>query len=155
MDLSSLLSDCDDLSDVFEVVKKIVEDTLGQRRAGLMLGLSDLPLYVAGFYVIGSNIIVINENLYNRVLEENSNAINTWSFQVLLHEYLHSLGYRSESEVRRLVREIGGDLERWDAIEFHRNRYIPSRDVYQRRRLSDLRIKLIEGFDRSSTRYIT
>lgn len=161
-DLPSLLDECKDLPDVFEVVKKTVEDILGQRRAGLMLGLGDLPLWVAAFYVVGSNIIVLNENLYYRVLEESPDMINTWSFRVLLHEYLHSLGYQRESEVRRLVREISGSLlERGNlATETpeYRLHYFPHRSRYmdrRRRGLSDLKIKLVKGFDRSSTRYIT
>ena len=159
-DLHSRLDECKDLSDVFAVVKKAVEDILGQRRAGLMLGFSDLPMSVAAFYVVGSNIIVMNEKLYDKVLEESPDTINTWSFRILLHEYLHSLGYKREIEVRMLVREIGGSLlERGLVAEIpeYRLHYFPPRSRYmdrERRRLSNLEIKLVKGFDRSSTRYI-
>ncbi len=125
-----------------------------------MLGLGDLPLSVAAFYVIGSNIIVMNENLHDRVLEKSPDMINTWSFRVLLHEYLHSLGYQRESEVRSLVHEICGNLFEKEnlAIEIpkYRLHYFPrSRHIERRRRhLSDLKIKFVTGFDRSSTSYI-
>jgi len=160
-DLHSLLDECKDLSDVFAVVKKAVEDILGQRRAGLMLGFGDLPMSIAAFYVVGSNIIVMNENLYYKVLEESPDTINTWSFRILLHEYLHSLGYKREIEVRMLVREIGGRLlERSLVTEIpeYRLHYFPlhNRQINRRnRRLSDFKIKLVKGFDRSSTKYIT
>ena len=159
--LHSQLNACKDLPDVFEVVKKVVEEFLCQRRAGLMLGLGDLPLSVAAFYVVASNIIVMNENLYYKVLDEYPDRINTWSFRVLLHEYLHSLGYQYESEVRKLVHEISGSLlERVDlSLETrgYRLRYFPPSGRYRGQRsshLSDFKIKLVKGFDRSSTRYI-
>ena len=159
--LHSLLNECKDLPDVFEVVKKAVEEFLCQRRAGLMLGLGDLPMSIAAFYVVASNIIVMNENLYYKVLEEYPDRINTWSFRVLLHEYLHSLGYQYESEVRKLVREISASLlDRRDLsteiTEFKLNYFPPSgRYRYQRSsHLSDFKIRLVKGFDRSSTRYI-
>jgi len=159
-DLHSLLNECKDLLDVFVVVKKAVEDILGQRRAGLMLGLSDLPMSVEAFYMVGSNIIVMNENIYYKVLEESPDTINTWSFRILLHEYLHSLGYKSEIEVQILVREISGSLERSLVTEIpeYTLHYFPlhNRHINRRkRRLSDFKIKLVKGFDRSSTKYIT
>ncbi|MCK4952275.1 hypothetical protein KAS14_00605 [Candidatus Bathyarchaeota archaeon] len=159
--LHSQLNECKDLPDVFEVVKKTVEGFLCQRRAGLMLGLGDLPLSVAAFYVVASNIIVMNENLYYKVLEEYPDRVNTWSFRVLLHEYLHSLGYQYESEVRKLVHEISaGLLERIDLSTGsmgYRLHYFPPSGRYRDRRsihLSDFKIRLVKGFDRSSTRYI-
>ena len=126
-----------------------------------MLSLGDLPLAVAAFYVVGSNIIVINENLYSKVLEENPEMVNIWSFRVLLHEYLHILGYQREIEVQDLVREISESLlegENWnfDTSDYRRH-FFPQRRYLdrERRHLSELKIKLIEGFDRSSTNYIT
>ena len=126
-----------------------------------MLGLGDLPMSVAAFYVVASNIIVMNENLYYKVLEEHPDRINTWSFRVLLHEYLHSLGYQYESEVRKLVREISAGLldrrELATEIMGYELNSFPPRGRYRYRRsshLSDFKIKLVKGFDRSSTRYI-
>lgn len=159
--LHTQLNECKDLPAVFEVVKKTVEDFLCQRRAGLMLGLGDLPSSVAAFYVVASNIIGINENLYYKVLEEYPDRINTWSFRVLLHEYLHSLSYQYESEVRKLVHEISaGLLERIDlstGTMGYKLHYFPPNGHYRNRRnshLSDLKIRLVKGFDCSSTRYI-
>ena len=57
--------------DLFEVVKRIVEDKLGSHRAGLMLGLTDLGMgpngFIGAFFVMGSNAIVINRQPLNLV----------------------------------------------------------------------------------------
>jgi len=164
-DLSSLLEDSKGLPDVFEVVKKAVERTLGERRAGLMLGLADLPLPLGAFYVVGSNIIVMNQNLHNRIRVENPHMVNAFSFRILLHEYLHSLGYLNEVEVRRLVYEVSqsalGENHPATRISWRRIQYflphthfMPRRSRRGRRRLSDLEITVVKGFDRSSTGYI-
>jgi hypothetical protein len=164
-DLSSQLAYAKDLADVFEVVKKAAERTLGERRAGLMLGLADLPLSLGAFYVVGSNIIVMNRNLYNRILVEHPNMVNAFSFRILLHEYLHSMGYLNEREVRRLVSEVSHSALgahhpatriSWRRIQYYfpHTQYMPHRRWRGRRRLSDLEITVVKGFDRSSTVYI-
>jgi hypothetical protein len=78
---------CEDFSDVFELVKKSAERALGRRRAGLMLYLATLPKQVGAFHALGTNGIVMNRS-------------------ILLHEYLHALGYVQERDVRKLVYDI-------------------------------------------------
>ncbi len=59
-----------DIPEVFEVVKTVVEETLGARRAGLMLGLSELGsegAFVGAYYPIESNIIVVNKSPLERI----------------------------------------------------------------------------------------
>ncbi|MEM2129020.1 MAG: hypothetical protein QXZ70_00320 [Candidatus Bathyarchaeia archaeon] len=94
--------------DLFVIVKKAVKKVLGRTRSGLLLYLGDLPLNVGAYHQVGSNGIVLNR----RILEIVSRSIkteiemNSFVFSLLLHEYLHSLGYLDEVEVRRLVYNI-------------------------------------------------
>jgi len=98
------LDKCMDFACVFELVKRAVKDNLGLSRAGLMLGLTDLPNQVGGFHGVGGNLIVMNRRLLDIVVRsaQNRQQINGYVFYVLLHEYLHALGFLSESHVRGL-----------------------------------------------------
>lgn len=93
---------------VFELVKKAVQSSLGIRRAGLTLVLQEIPNYIGAYHIIGSNIIVLNRTLLKAVesLAQSKEELNSYIFTVLAHEYLHSLGYTDEAEVRKLVRKI-------------------------------------------------
>ncbi len=106
--LSEDLDRCENFGDIFELVKKAVKQTLGQERIGLMLYLGNLPLSVGAFHQVGSNGIVINRKLLNLVTASAKSVreLNVYIFSILLHEYLHSLGYLNEREVRKLVYEI-------------------------------------------------
>ncbi|MBS7644033.1 hypothetical protein KEJ26_05610 [Candidatus Bathyarchaeota archaeon] len=108
MDYREELDRCENFGDIFELVKKTVEETLGRRRAGLMLVLSEMPMKVGAFHVIGSNAIVANRRLFDKVVKSarSKREVNSFIYSILLHEYLHSLGYVDEKEVRELVYEI-------------------------------------------------
>jgi hypothetical protein len=94
--------------DIFEIVKKCVKQQLGIERAGLMLVLADLPMHLGAFHGVGTNQIVMNRLLLDRIVAAGHprSHINAFVYSILLHEYLHSLGVINESEVRRLVNEI-------------------------------------------------
>jgi hypothetical protein len=102
------LDKCEDFSEVFELVKKAVKDVLGRWRVGLMLVLADLPLQVGAYHGLGSNSIVINRKFLEAAKNSSKSKrkINSWIFLVLLHEYLHSLGYVDEFEVKELTIKI-------------------------------------------------
>lgn len=77
-------------------------------RAGLTLVLGDIPNSVGAYHEMGSNAIVMNRNLL-RIVEKLSKTRlkrNSYVFMILLHEYLHSLGYTNDGQVRTLSREI-------------------------------------------------
>jgi hypothetical protein len=97
---------------IFRIVKKAVKEALGQERAGLMLVLADLPPNIGAFHSFGSNSIVMNrlalEAMGAGAKEEVE--VKSYVFVVLLHEYLHSLGYLDEAQTRRLVYEISKEL---------------------------------------------
>lgn len=73
-----------------------------------MLVLADLPLHLGAFHGVGTNSIVMNRTLLDRIVKAGHSRIqvNSFVYSILLHEYLHSLGVIEESEVRRLVRDI-------------------------------------------------
>jgi hypothetical protein len=71
-----------------------------------MLYLGNLPIRVGAFHPMGTNDIVLNRRLLGSVnsLKQKSNI-----FAILVHEYLHSLGYTDERMVRRLTYKICQD----------------------------------------------
>lgn len=102
------LSSADGFDEIFEMVKSATERRLGMHRAGLTLVLGDIPNNVGAYHEMGSNAIVMNRNLL-RIVEKISKSrarSNSYVFMILLHEYLHSLGYTSDRQVRALGKEI-------------------------------------------------
>ena len=103
------LESCNGFGDVFEVVKRAVQKSLGMRRAGLTLVLGDIPTHIGAYHVMGSNTIVLNRTLYEAVssLASGRTELNAYLFAILTHEYLHSLGITEEMMVRQLVQKVG------------------------------------------------
>ena len=99
-----------DFADIFEVVKEAVEKVLHKSRAGLMLGLSNLGgsagYLIGAYYPMDSNLIVLNTFPLRRLIESDPALLKPYLFQVLMHEYLHSLEFYDESVVRKLTAEI-------------------------------------------------
>ena len=166
-DLTEQLDNSENFGDVFEIVKKSVKEQLGKERAGLMLVLADLPMHLGAFHGVGTNSIVMNRVLLDRIVKGGNSRIqvNSFVYSILLHEYLHSLGLTEETEVRSLVHDIssktfGNDhpaskiaaagpwsmLPRsWSAEQ------ADSIDIFQSRR----EMELVKDFDRSHSRYIS
>ena len=97
---------------IFEMVKAATERSRRLHRAGLTLVLGDIPNEVGAYHEMGSNAIVMNRNLL-RIVEKVSRSKsrrNSYVFMILLHEYLHSLGYTSDRQVRQLGRRIAGEF---------------------------------------------
>lgn len=109
--MAERLDICENFSDVFELVKKSAERSLGRRRAGLMLYLARLPKHIGAFHTMGTNGIVMNRNTLDMVTHgaRSLREINSYVYSILLHEYLHALGYVQERDVRRLVYEVSLD----------------------------------------------
>lgn len=105
------LDKCENFVDVFELVKKTAERSLGQRRAGLMLYLARLPKHIGAFHTMGTNGIVMNRNTLDLITHgaRSLREINSYVYSILLHEYLHSLGYVQEEDVRKLVYDVTVD----------------------------------------------
>ena len=95
-------------NEVYEIVKDTVKHTLGKHRGGMLLFLDDLPLQVGAYHQVGTNNIIMNHALLNIVeaAVESRPVVNAFIYSILLHEYLHALGYLSEDEVRPVVYEV-------------------------------------------------
>jgi hypothetical protein len=93
--------------DVFAVVRESVRRVLGRERVGLGLGLSDLPAQVGAYWQVTGNIIVLNERLI-RVLDATESPAQraAYLYVVILHEYLHSLGFLDERTDRQVVSHV-------------------------------------------------
>ena len=90
--------------DIFALVKKAVKRSLGEHRVGLMLYLGNLPFKVGAFHPLGTNDIVLNRRLINAVKSKLGEKV--YLFSILLHEYLHTLGYVDERQVRGLTYKV-------------------------------------------------
>jgi len=164
--LETELDTCNTLTEIFELVKPTVKRFLNRQRSGLMLGLTALGMkrgyFLGAFHPIGSNIIVVNRTPLDMAMESTDKKVfNAYCFHLLLHEYLHSLGYVEEDEVRDLTREVCklalGDKHpatmmatKGIAHYFPKVKYFRPGSRVPRR----LPIELIKDFDRSSARYI-
>jgi len=147
-------------------VKQSVKKFLNRHRRGLMLGLADLGMkrgyFVGAFHLVGSNIIVVNRVPLETALRNTDKKVfNAYCFHLLLHEYLHSLGYIDEREVRELTQEVcrlalGNTHPATIMAERGIDFYFP-KVTYFARPFSlprDIQIELVKDFDSSSAEYI-
>ncbi len=162
-DFNTRLEKAKTLADIFEVVKAAVWECKRKSRAGIMLGLANLGNHPQGFfgafYPVGTNVIVMNKIPLDRIKETMPELYKPYIFHILLHEYLHTLGYLSESDVRLMVYEITKNLFgeghlatriAADTTRFFKNLVYPDA-AWQP---DDMRLELVAGFDRSSASYI-
>ena len=84
-----------DYTALFRLVKRLVERRLRKSRAGIMLGLANLGLsgqgFLGGYFVLGSNAIVLNRDVLDHVKLKEPASLNAYAFHVLLHEYLQTM----------------------------------------------------------------
>ena len=170
--LARAVDDAADYTALFRIVKRVVESRLRRSRAGIMLGLASLGLspsgFFGGYFVVGSNAIVLNRDVLNYVKLKEPTWHNAYAFHVLLHEYLHTLGYFREDEVRPLAHEISVDAlghehpatriaaamvpgEGGETPAFFRELVFPKFGYAPARRPD---IEIVKGFDPDATSYI-
>ena len=170
----SAVDDAQSYAELFRVVKRLVERTHHRSRAGIMLGLSSLGVspggFLGGYFVVGSNAIVLNRDVLNYVKTTEPRYHNAYAFHVLLHEYLHTLGWFREDEVRPLAYDLSLDAlgpdhpatliaaamdtrehGRKDAPEFFRKLVYPRFGWAPAGRPD---IEIVKGFDLDATPYI-
>jgi hypothetical protein len=155
------------LIDTYEEVKKVVQKNERRSRAGLMLGLQEIGASLDGFigayYPVASNIIIVNKTPLRRILETNRALLKPYIFHVLLHEYIHTLGFLDEETTGKKTYEISkqqfGEHHIITELSTNIRKFFPNL-VYPIHGWIPLketpRIELIQGFDLSSTNsYIT
>lgn len=158
---ASELESAKDLPDIFELVKLAVRRSTGMERGGLMLGLADLgggpEGLVGAFYPVATNIIVMNKSPLQRIKETDPALYQPYSFHILLHEYLHTLGIIDEAATRMKAYEISAELFGKEHIvtklAADLSRFIPKLvyPIYGWKPPEEYRLELVKGFDRSST----
>ena len=150
-------------ADIFQLVKKIVQDFVGKDQAGLLVGLSDLGIYdnsfLGAFYSLDANTIVINKRPLDTIKKTDPNLYNPYLFHVLLHEYLHSLGIFDEKQVRVLVYEITkkyfGDNHLATQLALDLEKFLPNLTLGGVvEEPQDMSIEFIFGIDKDNTNYI-
>ena len=95
-------------SEIWELVKDTVQTSLAKHRVGIMLFLDDLPLQLGAYHPVGTNNIILNRRLV-QIVEASTKSlrlVNAFVYVLLLHEYMHALGYVREAEARQLVYEV-------------------------------------------------
>jgi len=154
------LSSSEGFDPIFEMVKTATERTLGRHRAGLTLVLGDIPNDVGAYHQMGSNTIVMNRNLLRIVekLSRTRSKRNSYVFMILLHEYLHSLGFTSDRQVRSLGKQISDEFlgRRHMASEMAvrpLDQFFPDLEKFSGFR-DKREYQTISRFDSSSTPYI-
>ena len=163
VDFKTRLEEAKTLADIFEVVKAIVLKSMKKSRGGLMLGMADLGNhpkgFLGGFFTVGSNVIVLNKNPLQRITETRPELYKPYAFHVLLHEYIHSLGYLDERMVNTKVYEITKDAL---GEEHLATQIAASTESFIKHlvypdtawKADDDRMELEKDFDRSSVSYI-
>jgi hypothetical protein len=152
-----------DLADIFEIVKEAVRAQLGHSRAGLMLGLAELGgdqrSWIGGLYPVASNIIVMNKGPMGRVMEASPELYKPYVFHILLHEYIHAVGYMDEALTARKALEISVALFGADHMATKMaqdiGQFFPMLTYPVPTQAPEgANIELVKGFDRSSVNYI-
>jgi predicted Zn-dependent protease with MMP-like domain len=153
--------------ETFEEVKKAVQKNEKRSRAGLMLGLQEIGAsldgFVGAYYPVASNIIIVNRTPLRRILETNKALLKPYIFHVLLHEYIHALGFLDEETTgqktyeiskqqfgeRHIITQLSTDIRKFfPNLVYPIHGWIPLKTVPP--------IELVQGFDFSNTNpYIT
>jgi hypothetical protein len=152
-----------DLADIFEIVKDAVRSRLGTSRGGLMLGLAELGGssngWIGGLYPVATNVIVMNKGPMERIMEQSPELYKPYCFHILLHEYIHAIGYMDEALTRRKALEISealfgrehlATMMAVDIVQFFPTLTYPVSTPAPQ----GMNIELVKGFDRSSASYI-
>ncbi|MFX0101948.1 MAG: hypothetical protein ACFFCS_20450 [Candidatus Hodarchaeota archaeon] len=158
------------MPDLFEMVKKDVRKIIGRQRAGLSLGLVDMGIspsgFIGGMFFSGGTMILMNTTALNTLIDEINekqekpdDIVIAYVYHILMHEYIHSLGFLDEFTCREVTKHITKQLfsednpvyvmaDRGIGHYFPDFTYAPAGYSFQP---NPSEIELIEGFDRSST----
>ena len=104
-----------EMPEIFERVKKDVKKVMGKHRAGLSLGLVEMGIYKGGFiggmHFYPGTDIVMNKTPLKIILKEQSYEIVwAYTYHILLHEYVHSLGIVNEQHCQAVTLKISEEI---------------------------------------------
>lgn len=152
------LERCEGFRDIFDLVKKAVKKIIGLHRVGFLLYLEDLPPNIGAYYQIGSNGIVLNKLLISMVGRSllSKREFNSFIFSLLLHEYLHSLGFLDEKEVRELAYKISVETFGVDhpVAKMALDNFNLSIPILDFRQYMGNELEIVKGFEKIEHEYI-
>jgi len=155
------LDRCESFGEIFTLVKKTVERTLGQKRSGLLLYLTEMPLSLGAYHGVGSNTIVLNNTLLKLVEKHTASwsEVASFIYSILLHEYLHSLGHLNEQKVRHLCSLIANENfgSSHPATRIAKNPALvvsQLQPLYRSTQPEETKVELIKDFEKPDHQYI-
>jgi len=157
------------MPEIFESVKKDVRKILGRHRAGLSLGLVEMGMlrggFIGGMHFHPGTEIVMNKSPLKIILDSQPYEIVwAYTYHILLHEYIHSLGVIDERQCRAITLSISEQIFReadHPVIILAKNgigTFIPNlRIVYvpPEQQPGGMPIEYIYGFDGESQSYFS
>jgi hypothetical protein len=158
------------MPDIFEKVKADVNKETRRHRAGLSLGLIEMGIlpegFIGGMFFSGGTMILMNVTPLRVIINQQPNEI-VWAYvyHILLHEYLHSLGFLNEDQCRDLTLQISKNVFQDPThpvvvlAEKGLGAYFPDLPLIYAPPNFDPsvggRIERVHGFDRDSFRYFS
>jgi len=157
------------MPNIFEKVKKDVRKVIGRHRAGLSLGLVEMGMYRGGFiggmhFYPGTEIVMNKTPLIVILQSQPYEIVWAYTYHILLHEYVHSLGIIDEQQCRTVTLKISEEIFRaadHPAINLAKNgigTYIPHLKILYlppEQKPDGISIEYIYGFDRESQSYFS
>jgi hypothetical protein len=155
------------MPDIFEKVRKDVLRVIGRKRAGLSLGLVEMGMYQGGFiggmhFPPGTDIVMNKTPLKILLEQQPDDIIWAYTYHILLHEYVHSLGVWDERQCRAITLRISEEIfeaPTHPALILAKKgigTYFPNlRLIYAPpdMRRGGMKIEYISGFDKQSYEY--
>jgi hypothetical protein len=113
----SKLEAAEDMPQILKVVMQAVQEEMGFVRSGLELGLVELEgnngQFIGCLHPFGTNMIVVNKLPLKLVRDSSPRMCKSYLFNILLHEYLHTVGIWDEKLIHEgilaLTRQLFGD----------------------------------------------
>jgi len=156
------------MPDIFKQVKKDVKVVYGRHRAGLSLGLVEMGMYRGGFiggmhFAPGTDVVMNKTPLKIILKQQPYEIVWAYTYHILLHEYIHSLGVLDELQCRNITLRISEKIfneSNHPAIILAKNgigTYFPNLPlIYAPPDLKpDVQIEYICNFDQESYDYIS
>ena len=99
------------IPDIFRKVKRDVRKITGRRRAGLSLGLVEMGMYQGAFiggmhFSPGTDIVMNKTPLKILLAQQPYEIVWAYTYHILLHEYIHSLGCLNERQCREVTLRV-------------------------------------------------
>jgi hypothetical protein len=162
------------MPEIFEKVKKDVRKVYGRHRAGLSLGLVEMERVldmegfqgiIGGMHFYPGTEIVMNKTPLKFIIEtQPPEIVWAYTYHILLHEYVHSLGVINERQCRdvtlKITEEVFKEPDHPAVILAKKGigAYLPDlKMVYipPERKPDGLPIEYVSGFDKESQTYFS